>query len=271
MGPTVGVIAAATIVVAGARGDGRRHHRGHVLVARPESGSPCASETHPFGNHPPPEGPLARQAPTASAPAARVRGVPLGPTPRRGRSGWHPAGHGGEGARGVVPVVAARRKRGPEGRGPLGVSIDDVDLRDAVVGSDSLTSGCLLILRAGCEPTSLGHSVGRARPFMDVAARGPAFPALQFRADSQDAARDPGDGGWRHGSHPVGRGNRRSSVVGVTPVPYVLVAVAVLVFIFGVTQLKHTESRLIPWGALLVWAALFFGGASVWMFAAGIH
>ena len=28
----------------------------------------------------------------------------------------------------------------------------------------------LLILTAGCEPTSLGYSVGRARPFMDVAA-----------------------------------------------------------------------------------------------------
>ena len=53
--------------------------------------------------------------------------------------------------------------------------------------------------------------------------------------------------------------------------PYGTVAVAVLVFIFGVTQLKHTESRRTPWGALLVWAALFFGGASVWMFAAGIH
>ncbi len=36
---------------------------------------------------------------------------------------------------------AARRKTGPEGRGPLGASIDYADLRDAFVGSDSITSG----------------------------------------------------------------------------------------------------------------------------------
>jgi hypothetical protein len=57
----------------------------------------------------------------------------------------------------------------------------------------------------------------------------------------------------------------------MTPMPYMLVAVAVLVGIFGMTQLKHTVPRPTPWGALLVWAILFFGGAFVWMLAAGIH
>jgi len=53
--------------------------------------------------------------------------------------------------------------------------------------------------------------------------------------------------------------------------PYALVVLAVLVFIFGVTQLKSVQSHRTPWGALLVWAILFFGGAAVWMAAARIH
>jgi len=52
---------------------------------------------------------------------------------------------------------------------------------------------------------------------------------------------------------------------------YVLVLVAVLVFIHGMTQLKHAESSRTPWGLLLVWAVLFFGGASIWVLAARIH
>ena len=53
--------------------------------------------------------------------------------------------------------------------------------------------------------------------------------------------------------------------------PYALLLVAAIVFIFGTKQLKHAESGRTPWGALLVWAVLFFGGASVWMIAAGTH
>ena len=50
--------------------------------------------------------------------------------------------------------------------------------------------------------------------------------------------------------------------------PYALLLVAAMVFIFGMTQLKHAEYGRTPWGVLLVWAVLFFSGASVWMIAA---
>jgi hypothetical protein len=53
--------------------------------------------------------------------------------------------------------------------------------------------------------------------------------------------------------------------------PYVLVVLAAFVFVFGLTQLKRVETHRTPWGALLVWAILFFGGAAVWMIAARIH
>ena len=53
--------------------------------------------------------------------------------------------------------------------------------------------------------------------------------------------------------------------------PYALVVLAVLVFVFGLTQLKRVEAHRTPWGALLVWAVLFFGGAAVWIVAASIH
>ena len=52
---------------------------------------------------------------------------------------------------------------------------------------------------------------------------------------------------------------------------YALVLVAALVFLYGMTQLKRVESAKTPWGLLLIWAVLFFGGASVWMLAAGTH
>ena len=38
----------------------------------------------------------------------------------------------------------------------------------------------LLILKAGCEPTPLGYSVGRPRPFMDDAAVALHFPHYNF-------------------------------------------------------------------------------------------
>ena len=51
--------------------------------------------------------------------------------------------------------------------------------------------------------------------------------------------------------------------------PHILLLVAVMVFMYGMTQLKHVPSVWTPWVLLLVWSVLFFGGASVWMLAAG--
>ena len=53
--------------------------------------------------------------------------------------------------------------------------------------------------------------------------------------------------------------------------PYALVFMAVLVFSFGLTQLKPVESHRTPRGALRLWAILFFGGGAAWMVAARIH
>ncbi len=78
--------------------------------------------------------------------------------------------------RGVVPLRLEKRYK----LAPPGATRDQLATRHGVGGvgvggvcnrrRPARRDARLLILKAGCEPTSLGHSVGRARPFMDVAA-----------------------------------------------------------------------------------------------------
>ena len=54
--------------------------------------------------------------------------------------------------------------------------------------------------------------------------------------------------------------------------PYLLLAVAALVMLFGVAKVSRTPKPLrgMPWGQLLVWAILFCGGLSIWIMSARI-
>ena len=79
-----------------------------------------------------------------------------------------------------MPLAAPRGGKVPrvEGRSARRLTMLTCATRALPIGGELFQVGQvergedarLLILRAGCEPTSLGHSVGRARPFMDVAA-----------------------------------------------------------------------------------------------------
>lgn len=52
---------------------------------------------------------------------------------------------------------------------------------------------------------------------------------------------------------------------------YALTMLGALVLVFGLTQLRHSRPNRTPWGALVVWAILFFGGAAIWATTAHIH
>jgi uncharacterized membrane protein YsdA (DUF1294 family) len=54
--------------------------------------------------------------------------------------------------------------------------------------------------------------------------------------------------------------------------PYLLLALAAIVFLFGVAKVSRVaQSRRTPWGSLLVWAVLFGAGLTVWLMSARIH
>jgi len=48
-----------------------------------------------------------------------------------------------------------------------------------------------------------------------------------------------------------------------------LLAVAVIIGLFGITKVSRaTQPAQVPWGQLLVWAALFGGSLSIWLLTA---
>jgi hypothetical protein len=51
----------------------------------------------------------------------------------------------------------------------------------------------------------------------------------------------------------------------------VLLVVAALIVLAGVTKLQRVESHGTPWGALLVWAVLLVAGVSVWWVSARVR
>ena len=51
--------------------------------------------------------------------------------------------------------------------------------------------------------------------------------------------------------------------------PYLLLAVAILIMIRGLVKLKGSHpSHGVPWVSLLTWAVLFGGGLAAWLMAA---
>jgi hypothetical protein len=48
---------------------------------------------------------------------------------------------------------------------------------------------------------------------------------------------------------------------------YLLLAIAVVVALFGVMKASRNAQpgHSVPWGQLLIWAALFGGGLSIWL------
>lgn len=49
--------------------------------------------------------------------------------------------------------------------------------------------------------------------------------------------------------------------------PYLLLAVAILIGLFGITKISRTAQPAhgVPWGRLLIWAGLFGGSLSIWL------
>lgn len=54
---------------------------------------------------------------------------------------------------------------------------------------------------------------------------------------------------------------------------YLLLAVTAVVMLVGVAKvIRGAEpSHRVPWGQLLIWAVLFGGGLSIWLFSTRIH
>jgi len=46
---------------------------------------------------------------------------------------------------------------------------------------------------------------------------------------------------------------------------YMLIALAIAIFLIGITRLTPSPSQDVPWRALLVWAVLLIAGVVIWL------